>query len=493
MYAVVNFPLSAFYSPFYCSADTVRCGKEMEKGDVVAVFCDAAHEQAIEALLKPLASFPHKLFAVRNGPNVYRVVGELSASLTSYRCALNLCTGGAEDEDLCCPIVLTSLFEHFEIPYGGCRYAVLKQPLDVLFMMCFYAGLTLPHFEVVGQGTDIHCLKLQFPIKVRSADPFQRRFEVVVWEKSKLQAALHLALKTHRKLVAWEISAVTEKELQVLIWGAGNFSIARQDGDVAYDAWIEQWTPTIKEYAVSFCKNVTNNSGFARLNFNTRQAHGKLVLEDIKLGCSLLELGAHHCSVAAEKGLLDECIRTGESVFTLPVSEVCYGGESKGYFLRAVRDIRAGELVFDDEGKSFVIVTRPFVEKQWSEEDKIVFKEYAWPIDSEGHVYATWDKDPNGWRPINHSCDPNCIFDEDHSLNVVASRDIAKSEELTMDYSTFCDHTMKPFMCFCGSSCCREYIVADETSLKRYGTRTWRRLPQPTASSINTSNNTCVS
>ncbi|RNE95879.1 putative SET domain protein, partial [Trypanosoma rangeli] len=141
------------------------------------------------------------------------------------------------------------------------------------------------------------------------------------------------------------------------------------------------------------------------------------------------------------------------------------------------KDIKRGELVFEDEGSSFAIVTRPFVERHWGEEEKQTFTEYAWPLDGDGHVYAIWESDPSKWRPINHSCNPNCIFGEDHSLNVIASRDIKKDEELTMDYSTFCDYTMKPFPCSCASECCRGMIVPDEAALYKYGTNVWHRRP----------------
>jgi hypothetical protein len=60
----------------------------------------------------------------------------------------------------------------------------------------------------------------------------------------------------------------------------------------------------------------------------------------------------------------------------------------------------------------------------------------AWPLGSDQHVYALWDLDPATWRPINHSCRPNMAFDTNRSLNIVAVADIAKGEELTIDYTT---------------------------------------------------------
>lgn len=152
----------------------------------------------------------------------------------------------------------------------------------------------------------------------------------------------------------------------------------------------------------------------------------------------------------------------------------------QGYRLCAARNLHQGEVVFEDEGRSFAIVTKPHVEGHWNEEQKKMFTEYAWPLDGEGHTYAIWDQNPSRWRPINHSCDPTCIFASPHSLNVTAARDIAEGEDLSMDYATFCDGTMKPFQCLCGAKQCRGKIQADERSLSKYGDHAWfRRVPDP--------------
>lgn len=63
--------------------------------------------------------------------------------------------------------------------------------------------------------------------------------------------------------------------------------------------------------------------------------------------------------------------------------------------------------------------------------------------------------DPEKWAPQNHSCDSNTAF---RGLDVVALRDIAAGEELTLDYAMFCDESMTPFDCQCGSAACRGRI-----------------------------------
>ena len=147
----------------------------------------------------------------------------------------------------------------------------------------------------------------------------------------------------------------------------------------------------------------------------------------------------------------------------------------KGYHVVAACPLAKGSVVFADEGKPFRIVTRPYVEANWSEADKQVFSRYAWPLSSDAHVYVTWEKYHNKWRPLNHSCEPNLVFAAPHSLNCVAARDIQRSEELTMDYATFCDMTMKEFDCHCGAPSCRGRISVTEEVIRKYGVHGWHR------------------
>ncbi|KAH9582193.1 SET domain [Trypanosoma melophagium] len=447
----------------------------MSKRGVVAVFCNAEHEKEVATRLNSLEGFPYRLFSLRNGPSMYLAVRSFFASREMYRCALNLCTGSTEDERSGSPVVLASLFEHCGVAYAGCRYNLLKQSLDILFMMCFYAGIPLPRFSVVGKSSDIELLDLQFPVRVRNADPLQGRFECDVQEESTLQEVLKDAVKNYSKVVVWEIKGEKLNEVEVLVSGAGFFAFTQES--IQDNILVQHFAPAIEKYTASFAKGVLERNGYAKLVFNKSRLTDDLVLESVNLECSLIELNANIFLPATTKDFLEECIRECEREGKSQVIELRFGGSNKGYFLCAAKEIKKGECVFDDEGRSFSIVTKPFVMKRWKPEEKVLFAEYAWPLDADGHVYAIWEKDPCRWRPINHSCDPNCIFDEEHSLNVIAARDISKGDELTMDYSTFCDYTMKPFSCFCGSDCCRGLIVPDENSLKKYGTHTWHRRP----------------
>lgn len=73
-----------------------------------------------------------------------------------------------------------------------------------------------------------------------------------------------------------------------------------------------------------------------------------------------------------------------------------------------------------------------------------------------------WSPNSTDWKPINHSCDPNCWIE---GLNTVAKRKIAKGEELTLDYATLCIDN-EPFDCFCNSEKCRGAITGKDFKMK---------------------------
>jgi len=72
-------------------------------------------------------------------------------------------------------------------------------------------------------------------------------------------------------------------------------------------------------------------------------------------------------------------------------------------------------------------------------------------------VNRVWTRDAsvggNVARFINHACRPNCWFEVvNQTIWIRASRNIAAGEELTYDYMTIGDHTIK---CRCRPDCKR--------------------------------------
>jgi hypothetical protein len=78
--------------------------------------------------------------------------------------------------------------------------------------------------------------------------------------------------------------------------------------------------------------------------------------------------------------------------------------------------------------------------------------------------------DPAALGALNHSCDPNLGWADEHTLH--SRRDIAPDEELTVDYATCIDDPAFVMMCHCETYRCRQVIEGTDWQIpqlqKRY-------------------------
>jgi len=141
-----------------------------------------------------------------------------------------------------------------------------------------------------------------------------------------------------------------------------------------------------------------------------------------------------------------------------------------GFGLYAALAIKAGEVVEPHEEQSCTLVSQGHVRRHWRGIKHDWFERYAWPMAD--NIYAIWSADPEAWRPVNHSCDPN-VWLEEEGLDLVARRDITVGEALCMDYGTFYGPAMVPFECTCDSPLCRGIVRGTDYLLpelrERYG------------------------
>ena len=132
---------------------------------------------------------------------------------------------------------------------------------------------------------------------------------------------------------------------------------------------------------------------------------------------------------------------------------VMKGNAIAGFGIYANRSILKNEIIYLGEERPQRIVTKKFVEGNWDDNEKRLFMQYAVPLSNE--VYTLWDNDPSGWAPQNHSCNPNTVY---AGLNLIANRDIAAGEELTLDYAQLLDERAESFTCRCGAPNCRKIV-----------------------------------
>lgn len=210
-----------------------------------------------------------------------------------------------------------------------------------------------------------------------------------------------------------------------------------------------------------------NGVGYARMDFRVNDDNEIFFLE-VNFTCSVFYTDGYEGSAdfvlkfdeAGQKGFLDTIIEEGIARHRRKKKPYAMKGNSiAGFGIYATRNIKKGDVVFCGEEKAQRIVTKKFVEKHWNEEQKLNFRRYAYAVCDE--VFILWDEDPSEWAPQNHCCDANTTM---QGLNVIATRNIARNEEITLDYAQFLDENMEPFECRCGSDKCRGLIKGVENN-----------------------------
>ncbi|MEO6289716.1 MAG: SET domain-containing protein-lysine N-methyltransferase, partial [Ginsengibacter sp.] len=204
-----------------------------------------------------------------------------------------------------------------------------------------------------------------------------------------------------------------------------------------------------------------NGVGYARLDFRVR-ADGTIFFLEINFTCSVFYEGGYEGSAdyvlmhepGKKEEFLHRIIEEGIHRHIQKQKKYAVNGNAlSGYGIYAAQNISPNEIIFASEQKPHRLVTKKFVEQNWSPEEIEIFRKYAWPLSDE--VYIIWDTKPEEWAPQNHSCDPNTHYS---GLNVVAKKPIIKGEELTLDYTSFLNNEMESFICNCGAQNCKRII-----------------------------------
>lgn len=142
------------------------------------------------------------------------------------------------------------------------------------------------------------------------------------------------------------------------------------------------------------------------------------------------------------------------------------GVHGKGVF--ALQPIARGEHVITYEGER---ITWDEAQRRHPHDPAQPDHTFYFHVD-DGHV-IDGKVNGNAARWINHSCDPNCIADDETGdVHVLALRDIAAGEELFYDYGLIIDERMTPavkkrFACWCGAATCRGTMLAPRRGRRR--------------------------
>jgi hypothetical protein len=206
--------------------------------------------------------------------------------------------------------------------------------------------------------------------------------------------------------------------------------------------------------------------GYARFDIRVDRVTGKLMVLDCNPNASLFY--KDECTVDTILRLVDGWSKPRfmrflidhaferQAKFHMGHGYMVKYSDEHGFSLHASRDLAQGDLVYTDEEAPLRLVTRSYAQTNWPPKDLASFDAYAWPVGE--NVFAIWDAESAKWKPINHSCDPNCWMS---GLEVRARRPIARDEELTLDYATF-EPSHPEFQCWCQAQLCRKMVRPNE-------------------------------
>jgi len=438
-----------------------------------------------------------------------------------YDCFYNLCDG-AKDEDRAGVEVIAAL-EEFGVPFTGSTSFGYERSKTEMKMVMDHHGVRTPRGVTVRSADEVtrKCAKLRFPVIVKHVSGYS---SVGMTKKSKCTTLDELRECVTAFIVEYKSALVEEfiegDEATILVCADPtapggirayppvqmNFPEGEdfKHFDLKWNSFDDMsWFSmdpshpayhSVMEVGKLAFKYLLDGAGYGRSDVRIDRVTGEVFF---------LELNPNPGSMYpyGDEGSCDWILRLykpngeGHREFIelqiraaieaaerrRPVYACVQDDESGEWVMVASEAIRKGRIVFQDEGRAVRLFTRDFVAHNWHAKDQKLFRNNAWPMGCDQHVYAVWDKDPTNWRPISHSCSPNLAFASGRSLNVEAVRDIAADEKLTMDFRTFMDASMDPFTCRCGSANCVGRVEVNQTpSFLEGNGKTIRSFHRPT-------------
>lgn len=427
--------------------------------------------------LIPEATFEHVLL---NKLTTYRQLKELKKK--KFDIFVNLCEGYLEWEIPSIDVIHS--LESLELPFTGPTSLLYDPPKKLMKYVAYTEGVNTPAYAIIDsiEEIGIECRHLKFPLfvkpakagdslgideksLVRTVEELREKAASIIDEYGPLLIEEYISGREFTVMLA--ANAGDDKTATVFrpveyIFPEGNKfkTYALKTSELHPNANIPCSDPDLEKRLKEAAQNIFRSFGgvgYARLDFRVNEWNEVFFLE-INFTCSVFypegwEGSADHIlkhDGFGQANFLRHIVREGISRHLRKQKKYVMKGNSiAGYGIYANQDIRAKELIFKGEEMPQRIVTRRFVEENWNIKEKEIFGKYAYPVSKE--VFLLWDNDPAGWAPQNHSCEPNTTYE---GLNVIALRDIAKGEELTLNYASFLDENMESFVCQCGSPHC---------------------------------------
>ena len=403
-----------------------------------------------------------------------------------YDCFVNLCEGYLEWEVPSIDVIYT--LELLNMPFTGPTSLLYDPPKELMKYVAYTEGVKTPAYGLIESAENIskQCQHLKYPLFVK---PSKAGDSLGVDEKSMVEDEASLIAKVSFLLTEYESVLVEEyikgREFTVLV--AANADNHKQSTAFTPVEFLFPEGKTYKTYALKTSElhpesNVPVKAkrlskqlkeaaqkifrsfggvGYGRMDFRMNEK-GELFFLEVNFTCSVFYSDGMEGSAdyilkhdgIGRHGFLRHIIAEGISRHRRKQKKYAMKGNSiAGFGIYAATNIIAGDIIFRCEEKPQRIVTKAHVEKYWSDDEKKLFRQYAYPVSNE--VYILWDNNPSEWAPQNHSCEPNTVY---QGLDVVAAKNISVGEELTLDYADLLNDEAESFDCQCGAASCRGLI-----------------------------------
>ena len=422
----------------------------------------------------------------------------LELSKRGFDVFLNLCDGAWEEDRP--GIEVVQALERLNVPFTGATSSFFEPTRKVMKTICHYNDINTPAYVFASHPDDIEAAaaSLRFPLIVKHPNGYA---SIGITRASRVETPDELLAQAANTVTEFGgalieefidgreftvlVAENPEDSLNPIVYHPVEFVFPAGESFKHFDLkWRDYQKMTcvrcddaelvckLKEMSRNFFLGL-RGTGYGRCDIRMNQ-QAELFMLEINPNCELFYPPGDEGSAdfillndpGGHKSFVETILRTALKRPRKSRWEVRAGLEGH-YGMYAIEPIEEGAMIQRYEEQEHVLVSKQHVLKAWDAAQRRLFARYAYPITDE--IYALWSSDPDEWKPINHSCDPNAWLE---GLDLIARRSIAAGEQISMDYATFCNESLEPFACTCGSPECRGVIRGTDYRLPmmaRYG------------------------
>jgi len=433
----------------------------------------------------------HKATAVR------QVVDQ---SRRNFDVFINFCDG-AWDEDRA-GIEVVQTLERLRLPFTGATSNFYEPTREMMKRVCHFWGIKAPGYVFAAdrQGIELAATTLRFPLIAKHPNSYS---SIGLTKQSRVETLSELEIQAQKMITAFGGTLIEEfiegREFSVLVaenaddkfdpfaYQPVEFIFPQGETFKHFDLKWKDWQAMtciqcddnqLADRLKAISKKLfigLNGAGYGRCDIRMN-AEGDLYMLEINPNCDIAypleEAGSADLILLHEpwghREFFEKIIRAALKRHQRQHKKWKLVLDGKGnYAMYAVETIEPGDLIEAHEEQPHVLVSQTHVKQNWNAEQQRWFSEYAYPLTDE--VFVSWSEDPEQWKPINHSCNPNSWLE---GLNLVARMRIQAGEEITIDYGTFYNDLMAEFLCSCGFRECRRVIRGNDYTqpfIERYG------------------------